>query len=207
MAYKQQAALDLGGFKQFWAFHLVPCVIQNRSSLLHCTKPSRIVKTEFGLFLNFQKSIFIIHALLTCFDCLFMFRIKYASYLGGLIAFWMPGSSYAMIRVSYAVLGFLYTGKIGPWDLCQWTRNNALSRTMVLDVIFITFVWFFELARNVASNKGRRWIFKYLKGWRRSLARAGGDQRATHVYSTYSVSKQLTHLAQLVSALVFKDWS
>jgi hypothetical protein len=77
-----------------------------------------------------------------------MFRIKYASYLGGLIAFWMPGSSYAMIRVSYAVLGFLNTGKIGPRDLCQWTRNNALNRTMVLDVIYITFAWFFELARD-----------------------------------------------------------
>ena len=145
--HKQVGTLLPAVFSWFWGVQYIPWHLQNHSRLLLCQKPSRIVKTEFGLFLNFQKSIFIIHALLTCFDCLFMFRIKYASYLGGLIAFWMPGSSYAMIRVSYAVLGFLYTGKIGPWDLCQWTRNNALNRTMVLDVIYITFVWFFELAR------------------------------------------------------------
>ena len=75
------------------------------------------MKTEFGLFLNFQISISHIHALLTCFDCLFVFRIEFASFLGKPIGFPWPESCYAMIRVSGIDLGFLYTGKIGQQDL------------------------------------------------------------------------------------------
>ena len=75
------------------------------------------MKTEFGLFLNFQISISHIHALLTCFDCLFVFRIKLASFLGKPIGFPWPESCYAMIRVSVDELGFHLIGKIGPQDL------------------------------------------------------------------------------------------
>ena len=52
---------------------------------------------------------------------------------------------------------------------------------MVLDLIYIMYAAFLMFARDLASRHGRRRLFKYSKGWRRSLARAGRGQEATRV--------------------------
>ena len=106
VAYKQLASLVPACFKQFWAFHLVPCHPLNRSRPSLCPKPSRIKESEFGMFLKNSKSCFIIHALLTCFVFVFVISDEFASILDTLIEFPWPETRYAMIRVSYAILGF-----------------------------------------------------------------------------------------------------
>jgi hypothetical protein len=72
------------------------------------------VKTEFGLFLKFQKSYSFIHALLTCFVFVFVISDVFASFLGALIEFPWPGMHNTIVRVSEVDLGFHKIGKIGP---------------------------------------------------------------------------------------------
>ena len=52
---------------------------------------------------------------------------------------------------------------------------------MPLEFIYIMYAGFLIFARDVASNNGRRRLFKNLKRGRRSLARAGGSQETTRV--------------------------
>jgi hypothetical protein len=53
---------------------------------------------------------------------------------------------------------------------------------MPLEFIYIMYAGFLIFARDVASNNGRRRLFKNLKRGRWSLARAGGSQEMTRVF-------------------------
>ena len=156
MHLKQSAALVSVVFNWFWASYRVPWVVLKQSRPLHHSNPFRIEQLQFRFVLIFQISISHIHALLTCFDCGFVFRIKLASFLGKPIGFLWPESYFTMARVYVTDLGFPKTRKIGHQDLYHWTRDDLRNRTMVSNIIYIMCIAFCVLARNIASMESRR---------------------------------------------------
>ena len=85
VAFKQLAALVPVQFKGFQAFQHVPggSLIHSRYSQVN--KTSRITKSRSRFASKISKSISDFYAYLTCFDCLFVFRMKFRSYLDWLI--------------------------------------------------------------------------------------------------------------------------
>ena len=114
VANKQSAILFPAVFNRFWGVQHIPWYLLSRSRPLLWSKPSRIVKSEIGLFLKISKSYSVIHALLTCFVFVFVISDVFASFLGTLIEFPWPESWYTIARVSELDLGLCLNGKIGP---------------------------------------------------------------------------------------------
>ena len=85
VAFEQLAALVPVQFKGFQAFQHVPGGRLNRSRYSQASQTSRITKSRTRFAYSNSKSISDFHAYLTCFDCLFVFRMKFRSYLDWLI--------------------------------------------------------------------------------------------------------------------------